>query len=149
MTIIFLPLSTIAGILGMNTNDVRNMQSNQWLFWVLAIPLSVVTIGACLLWTGEMTRLSSRLKEQFTGKKSGRQVQNESSRSRAAEQFSAIRSNGRPPSSPEDFIQPVSPFGGVPIPSYPLAYPMEPSVSLTGMPPRDSTMAMRTLGVCR
>ncbi|CAG8959792.1 hypothetical protein HYFRA_00001700 [Hymenoscyphus fraxineus] len=54
VTVIFLPLSTVAGILGMNTNDVRNMEIDQWVFWVTAIPLTIIVIILCLLWTGEL-----------------------------------------------------------------------------------------------
>ena len=47
VTVIFLPLSTVAGILGMNTNDIRNMEQGQWLFWAVAAPVTaaVVFIG--------------------------------------------------------------------------------------------------------
>ncbi|RFU26987.1 hypothetical protein B7463_g9343, partial [Scytalidium lignicola] len=54
VTIIFLPLSTVAGILGMNTYDVRNMPFKQWVFWVTAIPLTVIIIALCLVWAGEL-----------------------------------------------------------------------------------------------
>jgi Mg2+ and Co2+ transporter CorA len=53
ITIIFLPLSTVAGILGMNTYDVRNMSTKQWVFWATAIPLMVIIILVCLIWAGE------------------------------------------------------------------------------------------------
>jgi hypothetical protein len=54
VTIIFLPLSTVAGILGMNTNDVRNMTVNQWVFWATALPLTVIIVTLCLIWAGEL-----------------------------------------------------------------------------------------------
>ncbi|KAH8689136.1 hypothetical protein BGW36DRAFT_77825 [Talaromyces proteolyticus] len=54
VTVIFLPLSTVAGILGMNTNDVRNMDVNQWVFWVVALPLTLIIIFAGLVATGEL-----------------------------------------------------------------------------------------------
>jgi hypothetical protein len=54
VTIIFLPLSTVAGILGMNTNDVRNMTVNQWVFWATALPLTILIITLCLIWAGEL-----------------------------------------------------------------------------------------------
>ncbi|KAH6668177.1 hypothetical protein B0J14DRAFT_600005 [Halenospora varia] len=54
VTIIFLPLSTVASILGMNVNDVRNMELNQWVFWATALPLAVVIIVLCLIWAGEL-----------------------------------------------------------------------------------------------
>ncbi|MCJ1334652.1 hypothetical protein MMC10_011364 [Thelotrema lepadinum] len=54
VTVIFLPSSTVAGIFGMNTNDMRNLQQNQWIFWAVATPLSVVVIIVGLLWAGEL-----------------------------------------------------------------------------------------------
>jgi hypothetical protein len=54
VTIIFLPLSAVASIFGMNTNDVRNMDFDQWLYWAVAIPVTVVVICLGLLWTGEL-----------------------------------------------------------------------------------------------
>jgi len=54
VTIVFLPLSTVAGILGMNTIDVRDMELTQWVFWASAVPLCVVIITLCLIWAGEL-----------------------------------------------------------------------------------------------
>ncbi|PQE19750.1 mg2+ transporter protein [Rutstroemia sp. NJR-2017a WRK4] len=54
VTIIFLPLSAVASIFGMNTNDVRNMDFGQWIYWAVAIPVTVVVICLGLLWTGEL-----------------------------------------------------------------------------------------------
>ncbi|EUC47446.1 hypothetical protein COCMIDRAFT_34980 [Bipolaris oryzae ATCC 44560] len=47
-TIIFLPLSFIASVFGMNTSDIRDMNSNQALFWAIALPVTA-TIGAISL----------------------------------------------------------------------------------------------------
>lgn len=41
----------------MNVNDVRNMELNQFIFWVTALPLTFVIIALCLLWAGELTTL--------------------------------------------------------------------------------------------
>ncbi|KAF1937922.1 hypothetical protein EJ02DRAFT_514884 [Clathrospora elynae] len=49
VTVIFLPLSFVTSYLGMNTADIRDMDSQQSLFWSIAIPLTVVTVGSCLL----------------------------------------------------------------------------------------------------
>lgn len=49
VTVVFLPLSFVTSYLGMNTTDIRDMGSNQSLFYIIAIPLTVVTVGACLL----------------------------------------------------------------------------------------------------
>jgi CorA-like Mg2+ transporter protein len=54
VTVIFLPLSTVASILGMNTNDVRNMSLNQWIFWAVALPLTFIVIILSLIWTNEL-----------------------------------------------------------------------------------------------
>lgn len=49
VTVIFLPLSFATSYFGMNTVDIRDMNQKQGLFWIVAIPLTVVTVGACLL----------------------------------------------------------------------------------------------------
>ncbi|USP82040.1 uncharacterized protein yc1106_09314 [Curvularia clavata] len=58
VTVIFLPLSFATSYLGMNTADIRDMDQKQGLFWTIAIPLTVVTVGACLLigYNGEEIR---------------------------------------------------------------------------------------------
>lgn len=48
VTIIFLPLSFVTSYLGMNTSDIRDMDSKQALFWEIAIPLTAVTMGSML-----------------------------------------------------------------------------------------------------
>lgn len=54
VTIVFLPLSAISSIFGMNTNDIRNMDFNQWLYWVVALPVTVIIIVAGLWWMDEL-----------------------------------------------------------------------------------------------
>lgn len=54
VTIVFLPLSTVAGIMGMNTVDIRDMEFSQWVFWAAAIPLMIIVIILCLIWAGEL-----------------------------------------------------------------------------------------------
>lgn len=49
VTIIFLPLSWATLYLGMNTADVRDMNSGQWLYWMVAVPVTSVVIGLSLL----------------------------------------------------------------------------------------------------
>jgi hypothetical protein len=44
----------VASIFGMNTNDVRNMDLNQWAFWATAFPVTAMVIFLGLLWTGEL-----------------------------------------------------------------------------------------------
>jgi hypothetical protein len=54
VTIIFLPLSFVSGFLGMNTTDIRNSNSKQWVFWASGLPLTAVVILVALLWAGEL-----------------------------------------------------------------------------------------------
>jgi hypothetical protein len=49
VTIIFLPLSFIASVFGMNTTDIRDMASSQTLFWSIAIPVTMLIGGVSLL----------------------------------------------------------------------------------------------------
>jgi hypothetical protein len=39
----------VASYLGMNTADIRDMKSRQWVFWAASIPLFLVTGVACVL----------------------------------------------------------------------------------------------------
>jgi Mg2+ and Co2+ transporter CorA len=45
VTIIFLPLSFISSFFGMNFSDIRNMESTQRLFWIVACSLTAATVG--------------------------------------------------------------------------------------------------------
>ena len=42
---IFLPLSFVSSFFGMNTYDIRNMTSNQGLFWIVSGCLTVGVVG--------------------------------------------------------------------------------------------------------
>jgi hypothetical protein len=53
-TIIFLPLSFVTSFLGMNTFDVRNMGSSQWIFWAAGVPFTVLILVILLIATGEI-----------------------------------------------------------------------------------------------
>jgi hypothetical protein len=44
ITVIFLPLSFVASVFGMNTSDVRNMKLTQWVFWTCAIIFTVIVV---------------------------------------------------------------------------------------------------------
>ena len=59
VTIIFLPLSFVSGVFGMNTNDVRNMTQGQWAYWAAAIPLTVVVVGVSLWFAGAFDHAST------------------------------------------------------------------------------------------
>ncbi|KAH6616338.1 hypothetical protein C7974DRAFT_427340 [Boeremia exigua] len=49
VTIIFLPLSFVSSVFGMNTIDVRDMESTQTLFWAVALPVTAVVGGLSML----------------------------------------------------------------------------------------------------
>ncbi|CZR67669.1 uncharacterized protein PAC_17568 [Phialocephala subalpina] len=72
VTIIFLPLSSVASILGMNVNDIRNMEINQWVFWAVALPLTVIIITLCLIWAGELENFWLGFKNLWGKGKTGR-----------------------------------------------------------------------------
>jgi hypothetical protein len=59
VTIIFLPMSFVTGFMGMNTVDIRNLHSGQWVFWAAAVPLTVVVVGVTI-WIGYKGELLSR-----------------------------------------------------------------------------------------
>lgn len=48
VTIVFLPLSFVAAVFGMNTSDIRDMNNDQGQFWKIAIP-TTAAIGALSL----------------------------------------------------------------------------------------------------
>jgi Mg2+ and Co2+ transporter CorA len=48
VTVIFLPLSFVAGLLGMNTREIRQTTDNQWLFWAVAMPFTVCVLIICI-----------------------------------------------------------------------------------------------------
>ena len=49
VTIIFLPLSFVTSLLGMNTVDIRNSNSSQALFWAISLPLTAFIVALSLL----------------------------------------------------------------------------------------------------
>ncbi|KJZ77848.1 hypothetical protein HIM_02485 [Hirsutella minnesotensis 3608] len=54
VTIVFLPISAISSVFGMNTSDVRNMAYGQWLYWAVALPVTLVVIVVGLWWMNEL-----------------------------------------------------------------------------------------------
>ncbi|KAK4888700.1 hypothetical protein LTR27_012439 [Elasticomyces elasticus] len=50
VTVIFLPLSVVAGIFGMNTRDVRDMEQSQWVFWATAVPFTLFVMSVTAWW---------------------------------------------------------------------------------------------------
>ncbi|KAK4210290.1 hypothetical protein QBC37DRAFT_35864 [Rhypophila decipiens] len=74
VTIVFLPLSAVASIFGMNTSDIRDMDGGQWIYWATAVPVTAVTVLLGLLWTGELSNLGAWLGEallRLAGRKGG------------------------------------------------------------------------------
>ncbi|KAK4198538.1 hypothetical protein QBC40DRAFT_283526 [Triangularia verruculosa] len=65
VTIIFLPLSSIASIFGMNSSDVRDMELGQWAYWATAVPVTIFVIFLGLWWTGEMGNVMRAVVEWF------------------------------------------------------------------------------------
>ncbi|KAI5867033.1 hypothetical protein GGS23DRAFT_301604 [Durotheca rogersii] len=59
VTIIFLPLSTISSIFGMNSSDLRDMELGQWAYWAVALPTTVAVIVTGLWWMGELHNIVS------------------------------------------------------------------------------------------
>lgn len=48
----------------MNTNDIRNMDQNQWLYWAVALPVTVIVVVLCLVLAGILRLTSSASGDQ-------------------------------------------------------------------------------------
>jgi Mg2+ and Co2+ transporter CorA len=70
VTVLFLPMTLLASIFGMNTSDIRNMNDGQWIFWVIAGPFCVVGLLLWLLYLGTLSTWWQRLKDMARGNKS-------------------------------------------------------------------------------
>ncbi|EME85400.1 uncharacterized protein MYCFIDRAFT_213846 [Pseudocercospora fijiensis CIRAD86] len=70
VTLIFLPLSFVASVFGMSTSDIRDMSQGQWLYWAVAIPVTVVVAGGSLWWTGMFGDLGAWLSRPATSLRS-------------------------------------------------------------------------------
>ncbi|TLS25661.1 hypothetical protein PpBr36_07617 [Pyricularia pennisetigena] len=71
VTIVFLPLSSVASIFGMNTADIREMEVGQWLYWAVALPVTASVILLGLWWMGKLdsiNKLSGRWSSVMTVK---------------------------------------------------------------------------------
>ncbi|KAL2417600.1 hypothetical protein ABEF94_005838 [Exophiala dermatitidis] len=77
VTIIFLPMSFVTGFLGMNTADLRNLHSGQWIFWAAAVPLTCVVVGVTV-WIGYRGESLSRWLWLWKANRSLRQLQSTS-----------------------------------------------------------------------
>ena len=58
VTVIFLPLSAVSSIFGMNTVDIRDMEQGQWAYWAAAVPITILVMFLGLLFTGELGNLA-------------------------------------------------------------------------------------------
>ena len=58
VTIVFLPLSAVSGVFGMNTADIRNLEQGQWLYWAVAIPVTLLVIILGLWWMNELDNIT-------------------------------------------------------------------------------------------
>ncbi|KAG8534324.1 uncharacterized protein KY384_001168 [Bacidia gigantensis] len=66
VTIIFLPLSFVTSFFGMNTVDMRNINSSQGLFWATGLPLTLFVLGAAwvVAYHGELASLGLTFKSK-------------------------------------------------------------------------------------
>ncbi|KAL3418191.1 mg2+ transporter, partial [Phlyctema vagabunda] len=72
VTIIFLPLSFVSSFFGMNTVDIRDMGSSQWLFWAVGIPVTVIVVGLSLVFAHKIEPTREwwgRVKNRFSSAK--------------------------------------------------------------------------------
>lgn len=67
---IFLPLTFISGLLSMNTKDISNLKQGQWLFWAIAIPLTIgIMISAvCFAYFGSLMPTARRTLRKISRK---------------------------------------------------------------------------------
>jgi hypothetical protein len=68
VTVIFLPLSFVTSFLGMNTADIRNMNTTQGLFWIIALPLTAITLSVIVFVAYSGDGLKERLTRIFSRK---------------------------------------------------------------------------------
>ena len=64
---IFLPLTFVSGLLSMNTNEIANLKQGQWLFWSIAIPLTIVIMisAVCFAYFGSLLPTAKRRLKKF------------------------------------------------------------------------------------
>ncbi|KAK4148483.1 hypothetical protein C8A00DRAFT_38940 [Chaetomidium leptoderma] len=67
VTVIFLPLSAVASIFGMNSADIRDTDLGQWAYWTTAVPVTVVVVFLGLLFTGELGTMRRCVGDVFDG----------------------------------------------------------------------------------
>ncbi len=70
VTVLFLPMTLLASIFGMNTSDIRNMNQSQWVFWIIAGPLCIVGLLLWLFYLGTLSRWRQTLRNKTKSNKS-------------------------------------------------------------------------------
>lgn len=50
VTTVFLPLNFVTSFFGMNTTDIRDIDRDQRIFWMIAIPVTIFVLGFALCW---------------------------------------------------------------------------------------------------
>lgn len=58
VTAVFLPLSFVTSFLGMNTKDMRDLESTQTLFWEIGIPVTAIVLLLVVIWAHNSDRLA-------------------------------------------------------------------------------------------
>lgn len=69
VTAVFLPLSFVTSFLGMNTKDVRDLDSTQALFWEIGIPITAIIIMIIVFWAHNSDKFSDWWLQLLPGKK--------------------------------------------------------------------------------
>lgn len=52
VTIVFLPLSWLSSVFGMNSTDIRELPYGSWLYWIIAIPFTLLVLAGAWWWAG-------------------------------------------------------------------------------------------------
>jgi len=63
VTVLFLPLTLLASIFGMNTSDIRDMDFDQGVFWLIGIPLCAIGLLLWLWYLGSFRNWARALRE--------------------------------------------------------------------------------------
>lgn len=61
VTVIFLPLSFMTSYFGMNTPGISDMDTGQWIFWAISVPLTIAVMGFCTI----VAYQGQKIKEYF------------------------------------------------------------------------------------
>lgn len=68
VTIVFLPLSFVSSVFGMNTTDIRDMPQTQWTFWIVSVPLTLLVVVGSMWWAGEFEGFGKWLAKTSLGR---------------------------------------------------------------------------------